>query len=205
MYKYEQALMKEGYRFIAGCDEAGRGPLAGPLVAAAVVLDPDKRIEGLFDSKQLSDKKRRELSEAIRKSALSYEIKVIDSVEVDRLNVYQASKQAMRDAVLSLPEVDHILTDAMPLTIGDLPSISLIKGDTLSASIAAASILAKVTRDDYMMKLGEKHPHYGFETHKGYPTKRHLDALRDYGVIGEHRRSFAPVRKIIETQLKMEL
>lgn len=195
MYLYEKALREEGYEFIAGCDEVGRGPMAGPLVVAAVIL-PKEGIEGLNDSKKLSAKKREELSKIIKEKAVDYAITYIDVLEVDELNVYQASKKAMMESVRKLKRVDYVLSDAMPMEF-EYPVKDIIKGDSKSASIAAASILAKVERDHYMDELGLKYPEYGFEKHKGYVTKYHLAAIEKYGIISEHRKSFAPVQKVL--------
>ena len=195
MYLYEKALMEEGYEFIAGCDEVGRGPMAGPLVVAAVIL-PKEGIEGLNDSKKLSAKKREELSKIIKEKAVDYAITYIDVLEVDELNVYQASKKAMMESVRKLKKVDYVLSDAMPIEF-EYPVKDIIKGDSKSASIAAASILAKVERDHYMDELGLKYPEYGFEKHKGYVTKYHLAAIEKHGIISEHRKSFAPVQKVL--------
>lgn len=195
MYAFEKELWAEGYEFIAGCDEVGRGPMAGPLVVAAVIL-PKEGIEGLNDSKKLSAKKREELSKIIKEKAIDYAITYIDVDEVDRLNVYQASKKAMMESVRKLKNVDYVLSDAMPMEF-EYPVKDIIKGDSKSASIAAASIVAKVERDHYMDELAKKYPCYGFEKHKGYVTKYHLDAIEKNGVIGEHRRSFAPVQRVL--------
>jgi ribonuclease HII len=205
MYEYEEKAYKLGYRVIAGCDEAGRGPLAGPLVCAAVILDQSDKIEGLYDSKGLSHKKRSLLFDEIKKRALSYSIIFMDVEKVDKLNVYQASKQGMLEAIKDLSvQPDYVLTDAMPL--GDLISHeAIIKGDQLSASIAAASILAKVSRDNYMEKLHESYPEYGFNQHKGYPTKKHLEALKRLGITKAHRKTFKPVKEIIQKQMHLEL
>jgi len=205
MYDYENKAISKGYSFIVGCDEVGRGPLAGPLVAAAVILNPKKNIEGLNDSKQLSEKKRLLLFEEIKQHAIDYKIIFKTALEVDHLNVYQASKIAMTEAIDGLQQqADYILSDAMPLKM-DIPCESLIKGDTLSASIAAASILAKVSRDQYMIELAKDYPNYGFERHKGYPTKHHIDALKRFGVMKEHRQSFKPVKMVIEQQMQLNL
>ncbi len=195
MYAFEKELWAEGFEFIAGCDEVGRGPMAGPLVVAAVVL-PKEGIEGLKDSKKLSAKKREELSKIIKEKAIDYAITYIDVEEVDRLNVYQASKKAMMESVRKLKNVDYVLSDAMPMEF-EYPVKDIIKGDSKSASIAAASIVAKVERDHYMDELAKKYPCYGFEKHKGYVTKYHLDAIEKNGVINEHRRSFAPVQRVL--------
>lgn len=205
MYEYETRLLKEGYLHIAGCDEVGRGPLAGPLVAAAVVLDPSTVIEGLDDSKKLSDKKRQILAEHIKDHALLYKVVFIDNSEVDALNVYKASQKAMTDAVLALETIDYVLSDAMPLPALGCPVESIIKGDSKSASIAAASILAKVERDAFMVELSKTFPEYGFEAHKGYPTKKHLNALEAFGITPYHRKTYAPVKKIIEQQITLEI
>ncbi|MFW5892729.1 MAG: ribonuclease HII [Bacillota bacterium] len=205
MYDYEQKALAQGYKHIAGCDEVGRGPLAGPLVAAAVVLDPDHPIEGLNDSKQLSEKKRDALAKEIKTSALSYAIIHIEPEEVDRLNVYKASQVAMRRAVRKLGKWDYVLSDAIPIPGLDVPVEPIVKGDAKSASIAAASILAKVSRDAYMVGISKDYPEYGFEAHKGYPTRKHLEALETYGIIAEHRRSYAPVKNILNKQQSLDI
>ena len=204
MYKYEEALYKRGYRRIAGTDEVGRGPLAGPLVCAAAILDPLVKIEGLNDSKKLSEKKREFLYDEIKEKALAFSIVYIDEVTIDEINIYQASKKGMLDAVEQLTiKADYVLSDAMPL--GDIPHESIIKGDSKSASIAAASILAKVDRDRFMVKLSKKYPEYGFEKHKGYPTKQHLEALNTYGVLEIHRKTYKPVFDKLNEQIKLDI
>ncbi len=205
MYNYEDALLAQGFENIAGCDEVGRGPLAGPLVVAAVILDPKKKIVGLSDSKKLSAKKRHQLSNEIYKHAKNVACAIISVDEVDTLNVYQASKTGMYRAIEKLENADYVLSDAMVLDALSLPHQALIKGDNLSASIAAASIIAKVKRDALMVELAEKYPNYGFAKHKGYPTKQHLKALREHGVSAVHRKSFKPVKKLIETQMKLDV
>lgn len=197
IYKYEEQLYNEGYRFICGCDEAGRGPMAGPLVAAGVILPVNYKLDGLDDSKKLTPKKREKLYEIIIKDALYYEIEVISVEDVDMMNVYSASKEAMTRCVMRMPQTDYVLTDCMPLDI-NLPILSLIKGDAKSASIAAASVLAKVTRDRLMDELDLVYPQYGFKKHKGYVTKLHLEMLEKYGVSPVHRKSFAPVKSVID-------
>jgi len=204
MYIHEKRLWRDGRRRVAGCDEVGRGPLAGPLVAAAVILDPDSPIEGLADSKTLSARQREELSVLIKEKA-RIAVVTIPAGEVDRLNVLAASELAMRKAVEQLGSVDHVLTDALPLKMIDIPQTPIIKGDRKSASIAAASIIAKVERDAYMERIAEKHPAYGFERHKGYPTKEHIRLLEENGITDEHRKSFAPVRRILEKQMRLDL
>ncbi|MFU8786552.1 MAG: ribonuclease HII [Candidatus Izemoplasmataceae bacterium] len=206
MYQYENSLIKKGYRVIAGCDEVGRGPLAGPLVCAAVILNPKDKIEGLFDSKGLSEKKRTALFEEITKRAIDYKIIFKSSIEVDKLNVYQGSKLGMIEAVSALDKKpDFVLSDAMPLTGLGIPYEAIIKGDQKSATIAAASILAKVSRDRYMVSLHDKYPEYGFDKHKGYPTKMHLEALNKYGITKEHRKTFKPIITILQTQIRLDL
>lgn len=206
MYQYEEKYINQGHKFIAGCDEVGRGPLAGPLVCAAVILDPNDLIEGLFDSKALTEKKRNLLYDEIINRAISYAVVFKTAKEVDELNVYQGSKIGMIEAVNALKiKPDFILSDAMPLSNQPIPFEAIIKGDQLSASIAAASILAKVSRDRYMIDLDKKYPEYGFSKHKGYPTKMHLEALKTYGITKEHRKTFKPVLEILSTQISLDL
>lgn len=206
LYKYENEFIEKGYQAIAGCDEVGRGPLAGPVVCAAVVLDPKVKIEGLNDSKKLSEKKRELLDKEIRAHALAYHIVYIYPEEIDRINIYQASKKGMMDAVRSLSIVaDFVLSDAMPLEGLNIPYLSIIKGDSKSASIAAASIIAKVSRDHYMLEQAKEYPLYGFEKHKGYPTKKHLEALVEYGVLPIHRKTYKPVYDRIHIQEKLNI
>ncbi|MFK5884137.1 MAG: ribonuclease HII [Candidatus Izemoplasma sp.] len=203
MYKFENNLLKNGYFYVAGTDEVGRGPLAGPVVAAAVILDPKIKIEGLDDSKKLTEKKRELLSVKIKSMAISYCIKYIYPKEIDKINIYQASKKAMIEAINGLSvKPDFVLSDAMPLDDLGIPFESIIKGDTLSASIAAASIIAKVERDNYMVELSIKYPRYGFDKHKGYPTKQHKKALEEFGVLDIHRTTYKPVMDIINKQFK---
>ena len=204
MYKYEETLYKQGYRRIAGTDEVGRGPLAGPLVCAAVILDPENKIEGLNDSKKLSEKKREFLFDEIKEKAMSYSIVYVDVETIDEINVYQASKKGMLEAIdILLVKADYVLSDAMPL--GDIKHESIIKGDTKSASIAAASILAKVDRDRFMVELAKKYPEYGFEKHKGYPTKQHIEALNTYGVLDIHRKTYKPVYDKLNEQTSLDI
>lgn len=206
MYEYELDLLNRGFKHICGVDEAGRGPLAGPVYAGAVILDPGFVIEGLNDSKKLSHKKRVELSEQIKSHALAYGIAKIDESEIDRINIYQASKKAMLEAIKKCRIApDFILSDAMPLKEIDIPSQPIIKGDQLSASIAAASILAKTARDEYMVRLGNDYPEYGLEIHKGYPTKMHLEAIEKYGVLPIHRKTFKPIKNHLKQQLTLDL
>ena len=188
MWEIEDSL---GLQVICGVDEAGRGPLAGPVCAAAVILPKHLRIPGLTDSKKLTDKKRRELFPIIQEQAIAYGIGLASESEIDEINILQATFLAMRRALDQLsvrPEI--ALIDGNRETDFGLPVKTVVKGDSLSANIAAASILAKVTRDNLMVELAEKYPEYGFEIHKGYGTKAHYEALRTYGPCPIHRRSF---------------
>ncbi|MGS0973245.1 MAG: ribonuclease HII [Candidatus Izemoplasmataceae bacterium] len=206
MYKYEETLLSQGHLYIAGCDEVGRGPLAGPVVASAVILDPKYTIVGLNDSKKLSEKKRNELYQEILQHALAIKTVFIEAEEIDRINIYQASKKAMIDAINDLEiKPTYILSDAMPLSELGIPYESIIKGDTKSATIAAASIVAKVVRDQYMVDLAKEYPDYGFERHKGYPTKAHKEALIKYGITPYHRKSYAPVQDVIYKQQRLKI
>ncbi len=206
LYEFEVNLLNKGHQYIAGCDEVGRGPLAGPLVAAAVILDPFNRIEGLNDSKKLSEKKRIKLEKEIKEKALAYHITFITPEMIDKINVYQASKRGMVEAIKQLEiKPSFILSDAMPLTGLNIPFESIIKGDSKSATIAAASILAKQARDNYMIDLSTAYPKYGFEKHKGYPTKLHLEALHKYGVLDIHRKSYKPVQNALNEQLSLDI
>ncbi len=175
-----------------------RGPLAGPVVCAAVILGENFFLPGLNDSKALSEKKREQLYEYIMDHALSVGIGSASATEIDELNIYQATKLAMTRAVKQLEiSPEYLLIDAMELPLS-IPQTSIIKGDAKSISIAASSIIAKVTRDRYMKELGEKYPQYGFESHMGYGTSQHIQAIEKYGVIEEHRRSFAPVKDLFQ-------
>jgi ribonuclease HII len=206
LYQYEEALQDRGYKFVAGVDEVGRGPLAGPEVVAAVILPQGTRIKGLNDSKKLSEKKREELYKQIMKEALAVGVSFIYEDEIDRVNIYEATKKGMIDAVNKLNiKPEHVLIDAMPLAELKIEHTSIIHGDALSASIGAASIVAKVTRDHYMVNMDHKYPNYGFARHKGYCTKEHLQALEKYGPCEIHRKSFAPVAKFYQKQLSFDL
>lgn len=176
---------------VIGIDEAGRGPLAGPMVVAGVVFEANYQHSLINDSKKLSEKKRRELFDVIMKDALEIIIMVVDEVTIDQLNIYQAAKKAMTD-IARISVADAVLTDAMPLEI-DKPVISIIKGDQRSISIAAASIIAKVVRDNKMIHLDKQYPQFGFARHKGYPTAAHLEAIATFGITACHRRSYGPV------------
>ena len=191
LWQYEHAAFAQGYKLVCGVDEAGRGPLAGPVCAAAVILPPDCAIEGLNDSKKLTDKKRRELYDVIAERAVAYGIAFASHQEIDEINILQATFLAMRRAAGQLgiqPEL--VLVDGNRDPQLGLPTQTIVKGDSLSASIAAASILAKVTRDRWMEELDRKYPQYGFAVHKGYGTKRHYAALTEFGPCEEHRMTF---------------
>ena len=206
LYEVEEKLYDEGHHLICGVDEAGRGPLAGPVVVAACILPPFLRIDGINDSKKLSDKKRRELYKIIIKNAICYKIVFISEEVIDNLNIYQATKKGMLEAIAGLDkEPDYALIDAMPLGELIIPHDSIIHGDARCASVAAASILAKVARDEYMEKMDVKYPDYGFRRHKGYGTKQHLEALEKYGPCPIHRKSYYPVSKYYSRQLTLDL
>lgn len=197
LLKYEKELYKKGYELIVGTDEAGRGPLCGPVVAAAVILPKNYKLEGLNDSKQLSEKKRDKYFEIIKKDAISYGISIVDAKTIDEINIYEASRKAMLEAISKLDVTpDFVLTDAMPLPIDN--SKAIIHGDALSLSIAAASVLAKVTRDEIMYELDKKHPEYGFKSHKGYPTKKHLENIKKYGILDNYRLTYKPIKALME-------
>ena len=192
VWKYEDACYTEGSQCICGVDEAGRGPLAGPVYAAAVILPPHLQIEGLNDSKKLSEKRREELFAQITEQALAYGIALASETEIDEINILQATFLAMQRAVAQLSVCpDMVLVDGnREPSFGGLPVKTIIKGDGLSANIAAASILAKVTRDHYMTEQAEKYPEYGFALHKGYGTRAHYAALLAHGPCPIHRRTF---------------
>lgn len=191
MWEIEDSLFDQGIGVICGVDEAGRGPLAGPVYAAAVILPRDLEIPGLTDSKKLSDKKRPELFPIIQEQAVAFGIGVASEKEIDEINILQATFLAMKRALEKLPiRPDLALIDGNRETDFGVPAKTVVKGDSLSASIAAASILAKVSRDDYMMELAQKYPQYGFDIHKGYGTKAHYQALREFGPSEVHRITF---------------
>ena len=191
MWAIEHSLFEKGMSVVCGVDEAGRGPLAGPVCAAAVILPPDVDIPGLNDSKKLSDKKRRELFPVIKECAIAYGIAFADHHEIDEINILQATYLAMERALSKLKvKPDIALIDGNRAKDFGVPVQTVVHGDSLSASIAAASVLAKVTRDDYMLEMAEKYPQYGFEIHKGYGTKAHYAALREEGASPIHRMTF---------------
>lgn len=196
--EFEGEARSRGYRFIAGLDEAGRGPLAGPVVAAAVLLPRRCRLPGLNDSKQISESERNRLFAEIVRRATGVGIGAATEAEIDRLNILEASRLAMRRALDALPlRPDFVLLDAVTLSGLSIPQRAIIKGDGLSCSIAAASIVAKVTRDRLMVEYHRWYPHYNFAEHKGYGTPEHLHLLRAHGPCPIHRRSFAPVRECV--------
>ncbi len=194
-----QRLRWQPGQLIAGVDEVGRGPLVGAVVTAAVILDPQQPIEGLDDSKKLSEKKRRQLAEIIKQRALAYAFGRAEAAEIDTLNILHATLLAMQRAVAALPVAPHlVLVDGHQCPNFAVPAEAVVKGDGTVPAISAASILAKVARDDEMYALHEAHPDYGFDRHKGYPTKAHLSALATHGALPEHRRSFAPVARVLQ-------
>lgn len=189
MWEYERGLLE--YEYIAGVDEAGRGPLAGPVYAAAVILKPVARIDGINDSKKLSEKKREELYDVIIENSIAYAVYSVDEKTIDEVNILNATHMAMNGAVNSLSvRPDFVLIDGNSIKNMTLPHETIVKGDARSISIAAASILAKVSRDRYIIKMAEKYPEYGFEKHKGYGTKAHTEAILKYGPCEIHRKTF---------------
>jgi ribonuclease HII len=189
--RLENAIRRTGVRFVAGVDEVGRGCLAGPVMAGAVVLDPDRLVSGIADSKLLSADERERLFDEIVQSALAWTVTRVDAAEIDRLNIHRASLQAMRDAVLALaPAPEFVLVDGFRIPGLAMPQRALIGGDRRSTAIAAASILAKVTRDRLMVSLHGDDPRYGFDQHKGYATRQHLDAVARFGYSSVHRKTF---------------
>ena len=197
MYKYERELGKRGYEFICGVDESGRGPLAGPLFVAAVILPLGKKYKYINDSKLLNEKKRKLAYEEVVANALSISVSVATVDEIDKYNIYQSTKMKMIDSIKTLEiKPDFVLIDAM--NIEEIQNkLSLIKGDRRSISIAAASVVAKVKRDEYMLQLDEKYPMYNFKKNKGYPTKQHKMLLKQFGPCNEHRKSFKPVKDLL--------
>jgi len=190
MFAYERSLRANGAWLIGGMDEAGRGPLAGPVVAAAVIMPSEDPIEGVNDSKQLSEKKRERLYDEIIAQAIDYKISAVSEKIIDEINILNATKRAMTECVENFAISPHVvLIDAVKLSL-EVPTVSIIKGDALCYSIAAASILAKVYRDRLMVAYDEQYPQYGFARHKGYGTREHIEALRKYGPCPIHRRSF---------------
>lgn len=200
LYQYEHELYEQGITYIGGVDEVGRGPLIGPVVTACCVLPKDFECAGLTDSKKLSEKKRNIYFEYIKEHAIAYGIGMCSPEEIDEFNIYAATQIAMKRAITEVQKqipLEHVLIDAMPLEL-DIPTTSIIKGDAKSISIAAASVLAKVTRDEMMYELDKQYPLYGFGNHKGYPTKAHIEAIRKYGLIDGYRKTYGPVKEIVE-------
>lgn len=195
-YEFEKEAMNEGFKLVCGIDEAGRGPLCGPVCAAAVILPVDCEIEGINDSKKLTEKKREALFDVITSKAIAYSVSMVDAKTVDEINILQATFLAMRNAVDSLsvkPDIALIDGNAKPGL--DIEERTIVKGDAKSVSIAAASILAKVSRDRYMLEADKKYPQYQFAKHKGYGTKLHYEMIEQYGICDEHRRTF--LKKIL--------
>ena len=199
-YMYERELREKGIKLIAGVDEVGRGPLVGPVVTACVILPEKFDLEGLTDSKKLSEKKREILYKEIEEQALGIGIGIVDNEEIDRINILNATKKAMKMAINNCKvKPEHVLIDAVKLDI-DIPTTSIIKGDLKSITISAASVIAKVTRDHMLYELDKKYPMYDFKHNKGYPTKKHIEAIKEYGIIKEHRRSYSPVKEYVNNK-----
>lgn len=200
LWQYEKQLYNQRVNVIGGTDEAGRGPLFGPVVAACVVLPRNFKLDGLTDSKKLSEKKRNQFYDYIVENTI-YGIGIVSPEEIDKINIYEASRQAMITAIRQVQKkisLEYVLSDAMPIDI-DIPVMPIIKGDAKSISIAAASVIAKVTRDRILYEIDQKYPEYGFKNHKGYPTKKHLEAINKYGLIEGYRKTYGPVKNYIET------
>ena len=205
MLEYENELYKQGITLIAGVDEVGRGPLVGPVVTAAVILPKGYFLEGINDSKKLTEKQRDKYYDIIMRDALAVSIGMKDNKVIDEVNIYEATKLAMYDAINGLKiKPEHVLIDAMKLEKLDIPSTSIIKGDAKSEAIAAASIIAKVTRDRMMIELSKKFPEYRFEKHKGYPTKAHIENVKKYGLLDNYRFTFRPISDLIKQGGKFE-
>ena len=197
-YQYERDLKRQGVSLIGGIDEVGRGPLIGPVVASCVILKEDFDLPGLTDSKKLSEKKREWFYDKIQENAIAIGIGIVGPEKIDEINIYEATKVAMKQAVASCPiKPEHLLIDAMKLDV-QIPSTSIIKGDLKSITISAASVIAKVTRDRLMYEMDQKYPMYDFKHNKGYPTKKHVEAIEKYGILKEHRKTFSPVSKYVK-------
>lgn len=197
MKEFENELYENGIKYVAGIDEVGRGPLVGPVVTAAVILPREFYDERINDSKKLTEKKRELLYDVIMENAVSVGIGISSEDVIDKINILEATKKAMIEAVNNLSvKPEHLLIDAVKLNI-DIPQTSIIKGDAKSESIAAASIVAKVTRDRMMIELDKEHPEYDFKHNKGYGTKKHIEAIEKYGILKEHRKTFAPCDKYV--------
>ncbi len=199
LWKYEKELYNQNIKYIGGTDEAGRGPLYGPVVAACVVLPKKFKLEGLNDSKKLSEKKRNIFYEYLINNVI-YGIGIVDNKKIDEINIYEASREAMKIAIEKVRKqvkLQYVLTDAMPIDL-DIPVMPIIKGDSKSITIAAASVIAKVTRDKILYEIDKKYPEYGFKNHKGYPTKKHLEAINKNGLIDGYRLTYGPIKNYIE-------
>lgn len=202
---YEKKCYNLGFNYVCGIDEVGRGPLAGPVVAAGVILKKDSYYPGLTDSKKLSKLKREKLAEDIKKTAEAYFIAVLNSDEIEKYNIYNATKITMLKVIKNISKKpDFILIDAMPLDTENIKNISIIKGDEKSVSIAAASVIAKVYRDNLMLEYAKKYPYYDFENNMGYGTKKHLEAIYKYGICDIHRRDFEPIKSLLKKEDKNE-
>ena len=199
MLDFEEQFYNEKIKVIVGVDEAGRGPLCGPVVAAACILPHTYINEKINDSKKLSEKKREQLYDEIINNALSYGVGIVDSKRIDEINIYEATKEAMHLAISQLKiDYDLILTDAMKLKDEKVDVIDIIKGDAKCQCIAAASIIAKVTRDRILFDMDQKHPEYGFKSHKGYGTKKHIEAIKEHGIIdGFYRETYEPIKSLL--------
>ena len=200
--RYEKELYKQNIKYIGGVDEVGRGPLIGPVVAACCVLDENFELVGLTDSKKLTEKKRDLFYDYLIKNSVAYGIGIVSPERIDEINIYEASREAMMIAIKEVQKkipLEHVLSDAMPLDL-NIPNTPIIKGDIKSISIAAASVIAKVTRDRMMYDLDKLYPEYGFKDHKGYPTKKHIEAINKYGLIDGYRKTYGPVKEVLEVK-----
>ena len=204
LYKYEKKLWDSGLKYVAGVDEVGRGPLIGPVVTACVVLDKDFKLDGLTDSKKLTEKKREQYYEYIINNCVAYAVGECSPTEIDKYNILEATKIAMKKAIDKVNEkikLDYVLIDGNMKFDFSYKYESIVKGDSKSISIAAASVVAKVTRDRMLIELDKKYPEYGFKSHKGYPTKKHIEAIYKYGLIPGYRKTFKPISDILEKDL----
>lgn len=204
-WQYEKELFNEGYNIVCGVDEVGRGPLVGPVVTACVVLPKDFELEGLTDSKKLTEKKRDKYYDYIINNCVAYAVGECSPEEIDKYNILEATKIAMKRAIDKVNEqvkIDYVLIDGNMKFNFDYKYKSIVKGDYKSISIAAASVVAKVTRDRMLYELDKKYPEYGFKNHKGYPTKAHLEAINKYGLIDGYRKSYGPVEEILKKEAK---
>jgi ribonuclease HII len=202
LYQFEDELYEKGITYIAGIDEAGRGPLAGPVVAAAVILKKGAKLNYVDDSKKISEKQRQKALIEIKEHALAIGIGISSVDEIDRINIYRAAREAMHSAIKQLKiKPEFLLIDAMPMEI-DIPSRSIIKGDQKSISIAAASIVAKTTRDQYMIEMDKVFPLYNFKQHKGYGTREHIELIKRHGYTPIHRKTYEPIKSMIKEEIR---